>query len=329
MIMEELIQKYLSNELNEEEWTQLKSWLDSDEINQKSLNKLHSFMMSSSGDATHFKESLWEELQTKMNQDKTVPVKTSKRSNLNYFVRIAAALLIALTLSMIVHQSLKSPETVHLAEITIEKVAPKGGKLTTRLPDGTIVTLNSGSKITFPKYFNGNKRSVHLIGEAFFDVKRDESRPFDVSFNNDEVRVLGTSFNINAYDKKGNASVAVASGRVAFAVSSIDSEMILTKGDMAVFNSELKQLSKRFFDEKEIFGWKDKLLFFQNKSLEEMIPTIERWYGVQIVKNGTFSNQETFTGEFEDKPLKEVLTGLSYLYDFKYEIKNDKVEIHH
>lgn len=329
MIMEELIFKYLSKELSQEEWTQLKSWLDENPNNRKSLNQLHSYVASTDEPTTKFKGELWSEIQSKYDSKERATVPQSDKSYIHYFIRIAAVLCIAATLSLVIYHSLFTVEEDGALALvpTIEKTAPWGSKLTTRLPDGSIVTLNSGSKISFPENFSETNREVQLVGEAFFEVQRNEHKPFYVAFNNDLVEVLGTSFNINAYKPEKTISVAVATGKVSYSVSSIDSEMILEKGEMAVYNHGLKQLAKQEFDAKEIYGWKDKVLYFKNKSFEEIIPELEKWYGITIVSSGDFADKGTFSGEFNNKPLKEVLKGLSYLYEFTYDIEENMLII--
>ena len=167
--------------------------------------------------------------------------------------------------------------------VYIEKEAENGQKLTFDLPDGSIVKLNSGSKLIFPKTFNEDHRKVTLIGEAFFDVRRDTSRPFEIVSEQLYVKVLGTSFNVKAYPNDKENNVAVKSGKVEVRTLSNSNSAILNKSEMAVFNQENKSFSSLpVVDSVAVFGWTEQQLIFHNQRIDEIFNVMERWFNVNI-----------------------------------------------
>ncbi len=207
---------------------------------------------------------------------------------------------------------------------TIEKVANNGTKITTRLPDGTVVILNSGSRISFPEKFANNIREVKLTGEAFFEVKHDTARPFYVRLKKDYVKVLGTSFNIRSYPSDNTVQVAVASGKVAYKVASGE-EMILTRDQIATYYQNDGKVELDKFDRLQAFGWKDKILYFKGARFGKIVDELERWYGVEITIKGDFDRRGPYSGTFNNESLEEVLEGLSFIYRFEYQIDGTAV----
>lgn len=255
----------------------------------------------------------------------------SSKKNFNIWrpLSVAASVAIVVFASWWVISSETNKEqqsTSYQAVRLIEKVAENGQKITTQLPDGTVVNLNSGSKITFPSVFNGITREVTLQGEAFFDVKRNPEQPFIVKMNGDEVTVLGTSFNIRSYPDDDVVSVAVATGKVSYA-SPLGQEVLLKPDQMAVFSKEKKNIVTMEVDKLESFGWRSKIIYFKSSPLKNVLKELERWYGVKIEAEGDFSSIGTFTGEFRNETLNQVLKGLSYVYGFEFEIDGTEVSI--
>ncbi|MEQ9307468.1 MAG: DUF4974 domain-containing protein, partial [Marinoscillum sp.] len=185
---------------------------------------------------------------------------------------------------------------------------------------------NSGSELTFPDNFHGERRVVSLKGEAFFEVSHNPNKPFFVNTNGDQVRVLGTSFNIRSYPEDEAVSVSVATGRVAYSISSGD-QVILVPNQMATHHLSKNDLKVGEVDHMQSFGWKDKIIYFKSASLDDIIIELERWYGVEIELHGDFKTSGKFTGRFENLPLEEVLIGLSYEFVFSYQIDKSIVRL--
>ncbi len=160
--------------------------------------------------------------------------------------------------------------------------AEAGAQKALMLSDGTSVTLNETSMLTFPKDFTKKERRVELTGEAFFEVAEDASKPFVVETGVAEVQVLGTSFNVRAYANEDVMEVYVKTGKVAVKLKGSNKQVILNKGDKMVFEkSQGKVVS---FQEKtdNSMAWKSGTLIFKEKTFREIFTEIKRQYGIEI-----------------------------------------------
>lgn len=216
----------------------------------------------------------------------------------------------------------------------ITKATLPGQKITKHtLPDGTIISLNAASKVTYPEKFIGDKREVNLEGEAFFDVKRDESKPFLINAQGSVTKVLGTSFNINAYPGENNVEIAVMSGKVAVFPwpgegNQEDQEMLLlSPNEKAVLKPETHQVAKSAADLETIASWKKNLLIFRNDPFEVVAKKLERWYGVQFVIQTNETPQGKWNGRFQSNSLEYVLNGLMFSSDFEFTIDKQVVYV--
>lgn len=159
---------------------------------------------------------------------------------------------------------------------------PIGGKYQLILPDGTKVWLNAASSITFPVAFQEKERRVTISGEVYFEVAQDKSRPFSVTGGNANVQVLGTQFNVNAYEDEDKLKVTLLNGSVK--VSDIQSKQatVLVPGQQAQLTAE--QLSSTGnIDLNKVMAWKNDLFNFEDATLDEAMRQISRWYGVKVI----------------------------------------------
>ena len=222
--------------------------------------------------------------------------------------------------------------TQHEEESTEEKpvksnelVIPRGGENTVILADGTTVHLNAGSKLTYPVRFAGKRRVVALEGEAYFDVVKDETRPFIVQTHLGEVTVLGTAFNINAYT---DASVytTLVHGKVQFSSSSIRT-IILSPGEQAVVSANGSE--KRMVDLDEYVGWVDGRYVFNNRPLGEIMQTFERWYDIQVYYETPHLRDITYSGSLKRYgTINSFLDALELTGDLTYKISGRNILIY-
>ena len=222
--------------------------------------------------------------------------------------------------------------TQHEEESTEEKpvksnelVIPRGGENTVILADGTTVHLNAGSKLTYPVRFAGKRRVVALEGEAYFDVVKDETRPFIVQTHLGEVTVLGTAFNINAYT---DASVytTLVHGKVQFSSSSIGT-IILSPGEQAVVSANGSE--KRMVDLDEYVGWVDGRYVFNNRPLGEIMQTFERWYDIQVYYETPHLRDITYSGSLKRYgTINSFLDALELTGDLTYKISGRNILIY-
>lgn len=153
---------------------------------------------------------------------------------------------------------------------------PKGGEYTLTLADGTTVWLNSESSIKFPVRFQGQKREVHLEGEAFFKVKHDTTAPFHVYVGGDDICVLGTSFNVCAYSGESFWHTTLVEGKVI--VRHEGQELRLNPSGQYQLNTVTREVKVQNVDTELYTSWMNGKLFFKGFRLEDIVRQLERWY---------------------------------------------------
>ncbi|AWW31593.1 hypothetical protein DN752_16500 [Echinicola strongylocentroti] len=211
-------------------------------------------------------------------------------------------------------------------ERMVVKQTSKGTKSSFYLPDGTLVKLNSSSSLEFPIAFTDSLRQVKLIGQAFFEVTRNEAAPFIVETDHMDVQVLGTSFDVLNDAEGKRFEVAVASGKVKVN-SYAGNQEILAKTEMTRLDVSSGQLIKSHFDPTYQLGWKDGILAFEDESFEAVFGRLEDWYGVAISVDPALTIDKSYTGKYDNQSLENVLTGMSSVLGFQFKINGKQVTI--
>jgi ferric-dicitrate binding protein FerR (iron transport regulator) len=161
---------------------------------------------------------------------------------------------------------------------------PRGGQYEIILPDGSKVWLNAASSLKFPTAFMGKKREVEMTGEAYFEITKDVGKPFIVKKGDMEIQVLGTHFNVMAYDKETNMKVTLLEGAVKIAPLSGNGEGLgvrLKPGEQALVNENNIQVNKNV-NINEVIAWKNGLFDFEGNDIKEVMQQIARWYDVEV-----------------------------------------------
>ena len=161
-----------------------------------------------------------------------------------------------------------------------EIVVPRGGEYSLTLADGTVMRLNSDTRVRFPNTFAGEERRVFLVGEAYFEVARDTSRPFLVEFSEGVVQVLGTHFNVKAH-REQSAFATLVSGKVK--VSSGKDSVVLKPGEYCEIKAGNRQLSVHEADMMSVLAWKNGEFVFKDASLEHVMNELACWYDMDVV----------------------------------------------
>ncbi|MGI6073472.1 MAG: FecR family protein [Fermentimonas sp.] len=183
------------------------------------------------------------------------------------------------------------------------------------LPDGSKVTLNSCSQISYPAFFSKQTREVKLIGEAFFDVAKDPEKQFIITTNKFDVKVLGTAFNIRSYDEDEVSSVKVERGKVS--VDMPDATMKLTAQECIEVNS-LHNTIKKHKDSSKTASWKTGCLYFDSTPIKDVVRQLEREYNCSIIFQQGQEFDNLISGEHDNKSLESVLQSLEYTSGIKY-----------
>jgi transmembrane sensor len=203
--------------------------------------------------------------------------------------------------------------------------SPKGQKSLITLADGSRVFLNSASSISYPKTFETDKREILLTGEAFFEIARDEKRPLMVRSGNVTTLVLGTSFNIEAFEGEPT-KITVATGKVQVEVQATSGgkdtpKVILAPNQQAVYDAKQGLVAKDVELDRFV-AWKDQTLYFDNNTLEEVAAHLERWYtAANEFENERIKNCR-INGQYKEMDLRSVLESIQYMYPVKYKFSN-------
>ena len=215
-----------------------------------------------------------------------------------------------------------------LEPVWFTKTNVKGQKSTVTLLDGTTVRLNAESELLYPKEFTGNIREVVLKGEAFFNVTEDSERPFIVRTGDLATTVLGTSFNIRAYENE-DITVTVATGKVQVATSSTAqaSTALLTPRQQATYDPATGAIEKKEVVLDKYLAWKDGILLFDCEPFGEVVDMLERWYGVSITLENEGIRQCIVRGRHKDESLVNVLKTIGFALKIEYELTSEGVVI--
>jgi transmembrane sensor len=197
---------------------------------------------------------------------------------------------------------------------------PKGRQFRVTLPDGTGVWLNAASSISYPTVFAGNERKVTITGEVYFEVVKNARMPFKVNVNNKtEVEVLGTHFNVKAYDNETAIRTTLLEGAV-----KVGQSAMLKPGDQAVFKKNSPLTIDHSPDIDKVMAWKNGLFNFEGASFAEIMRQLERWYDIEVTYEKGVPNIE-FEGKMtRDVPLNDLLKMLERS-DIHFKIEGRKL----
>lgn len=213
-------------------------------------------------------------------------------------------------------------ETVAYNTIT----TPNGGQYQIILPDKSKVWLNAASSLHYPTTFSGNERRVKLTGEGFFEITHNPDQPFVVESNGQSVQVLGTSFNINAYEEEEAVVSTLVTGKIALQCNGCNQPIVLNPGDQALNIRgavRIRQVDTNIFS-----AWKDGLIILDKADLPTVIRQIQRWYDVEFHGTEDISITGTLSGEVPRAiKLSGVLQALERQTNARFEIKGRRIMV--
>ncbi len=244
------------------------------------------------------------------------------RNFYNAFSKVAVVLIIPalITIAVLSYLTHNSPErTESWAEIH----SPVGSRTKFQLPDGTQGWLNSGSSIKYPVNFMSH-RNVEISGEAWLDVVHIESKDFRVITPFFDVKVVGTQFNVIAYDDESTAEVILERGKVFVLGKDEEVKGELNPDQQLVFNKSANEFIKTRVDSKSYTSWKDGILIFRNVPMAEIAKRLERKYNTEIILHGDSLKSSIFRATFQDESLDEICKMLSTVAPIKYKIHDRK-----
>lgn len=240
---------------------------------------------------------------------------------LTIYFRAAAILLIPLLIGGVLFWN-TSNNHVTYAQLK----APKGSRIQFTLPDGSTGNLNGGSTLAYATNFN-SKRTVLLTGEGYFKVKKDTKRPFIVQTKYVNVKVLGTQFDVCAYERDHEVTTTLEKGSVEVFNKKTSTVAMLSPGQQNRLNVLTGEMQNQDVKTDLYTSWKDNMLRFDNAPFGDVIKKMERWYGVTIVLDKSLQHSERYTMTIKTESLREMLLLLKLTTPINYKIKNDVVYI--
>ncbi|WP_236972904.1 FecR domain-containing protein [Membranihabitans marinus] len=215
----------------------------------------------------------------------------------------------------------EAAEAIALNTLTV----PIGMDYKIELPDGSHVWLNSATTMKFPLKFQSHQREIYIEGEAYFDIARDENRPFIVHLPESDVEVLGTEFNVNTYDT-GVDKVALIEGSVKLKVE--EKESIISPGTEITYSIE-GGMSEQSFQAKQVLAWQKGLFYFYDASLLQICQVLPRWYGLDIQLDNPTIKSKRFAGILDrNQPIEVFLEDLKTITQIEYYIDSEKSVLH-
>lgn len=215
----------------------------------------------------------------------------------------------------------------------VEKHNEKGMRSEILLSDGSIIWLNADSEIHYPEVFDSQTRDIYLSGEAYFDIAPDTTLPFIIHLENNQIRVLGTSFNVKAYKEDDVVETTVVSGKVAFirtgSLASKDQKdtLLLTPNFKALYSKQTGKFTKAEVDARLDTAWKDGKLLFKSTQFAEVGKVLERTFGKKVIFANETIRQCRLTATFQDNSLEEIMILIAKTNDYAYEITEKQLII--
>ncbi|MES2517223.1 MAG: FecR domain-containing protein [Bacteroidota bacterium] len=322
--IDDLLAKYLADETDTHESDTVSEWIIASEDNQKTFE--HSKLIWDSVKEAKNQQSVdvdtaWKKLnigkKTAVELSDFEEIRPVKQLNwVTNFLKIAAVLVVLFGLWFVAARQFITPQndvlTFKTGNQSIEKI----------LPDGTKILLSKNSTITFPLKFEGNTREINLTGEGFFEVHHDATHPFIIHTQGADVRVLGTSFNVLAYNAQ--VQVVVKTGRVQFSKNS--NKVILDKGQKAEILANVDTIIKSEVSDFEVVI-KEKVnsFVFEKKSLGEVASILSEKFGQPIIFSQEKIKNCKLTASFENEKLENIIVVIGETFNLKVQKQGDSI----
>lgn len=209
--------------------------------------------------------------------------------------------------------------------VWVEIKAPAWTRAQFSLPDGTTGWLNSNSSLKYNGNFNTD-RQVTLKGEAYFDVFKDQKRPFKVTTNEVILKVLGTRFNIDSYDDEKNVEVVLEEGKLEFNDKEMKKSFTMRPNDLVRYDKSFEIFSTEVVQPKKYMSWTEGKLIFRNDPIDVIARRLARWYNIDVEVNGGYTEDLRLRATFIDEGLEEVLDLMKRSLPLDYRIENGNLK---
>lgn len=334
-----LLLKYIKGEATSEEELKIVEWVSQSPHNKEYLISLNNLWLSQNIPSCQASE-----------QEMVMVREITEKKKNRYWNRVlqgktilyaAAILVIFLGITNLfllnrLNMSSKARERVLLSQISQENIITvytnKGVKSSVVLPDSSQVWMNSDSKISYPANFTGSTREVMVSGEVYFEVKKDSSKPMIVSTNkNFQIEVLGTKFNLKAYDNEEEAVAMLYSGEIRikrYIKGNSKPKVVLVEPmEKVIIASDNISTPTKPKDTNIYNSWKNGTLVFDNTPMNEVIKKIERWHGSKFVIRDSSILNHKITAKFDSESAIQIMEMIRYTSPVDYSIIDNAIVI--
>lgn len=320
----ETIAEKLHGELSNEKEAEFSKMLsDNPDLNElKKTQLIYDRLIKAGSISANEKMESWAKVE---NEIKTYQLRWLKTA-----LKYAAIVVVAFIAGNLLKPFTPKEKEIRYSEITV----PFGQMSQLTLSDGTKIWLNSGTTLRYPEQFGKNSRSVFFNGEAYFEVAKIPSKPFTVNTSDMKVEVLGTSFNLIAYQEDAATSVTMVEGKVAVQNSDSKTIALLSPGQMATKNKNETNLNIQNVKTDFYSAWIAGKIFFDDEPLDQIAVKLERWFNVEIAFSSEHLKSLRFTGTIlKNKPVDQIMQALELLapISFKHQVNangKDKITIY-
>jgi len=318
-----ILKKFAGGKYSLRDFEQVDHWFEDSSNEAELKNAIQQHWDEFSGETTGNQKDLslvLNQLKQKIAEQK--PVVNFRIRAQRFYAKAAAILLLPLILYS-VYSTFFNTQPNEMAA-SIEIVSPHGARTKFQLPDSTQGWLNGGSSLRYTNSFL-TKRSIELVGEAWFEVAHNSQKPFVVHTKSLDVQVLGTKFNVTAYPEENVTEVVLQEGKVN------------VNGLKGLFKVDMKPNEKFTFDKgsqsgsilkvnaSQFSAWKDGLMVFRNEPLSEVLKRVGRWYNVEIVLDDPELENFRYRATFQEEQVEEVVRLISLTVPIEYSFNDREI----
>ena len=326
----EVIIHYLDSTATNPEKVFLLDWLKQSEQNRNDFSEIRDLWLLSNTIPT---DDLETEVALDRLKERLLNVVPQKRNSLPLFsiykwMRIAAVFLLLFSVGFTFYYI--GERTNHGQSMVISRLmTADGSKGRFVLPDSTVVWLNSNTLLEYPETFSSTSREVHLTGQAYFEVKRNEKVPFKVFAGEMEVEVLGTHFIVENYPHRSNLEAVLVEGSVKVSGCKMKNHsVVLTPGQLMCFDKSTGRTDVQAVNTSDYISWIQDELTFDNTELANILVNIEKWYGIEIECLPQFAKSIHMSFSIRrGESLDEILKAMTLVAPIKYFWRNDVLNI--
>lgn len=309
-----LIAKFLAGEATPEEAMLMSDWIDQSPENKFLFDQSQQVwaMQNNLVIIKTDKAKAWKTISENISPSKSIPL---------FFTpfRIAASIILIATSALVVY--LWKPTAVQQDEWIVKNSHQEIS--TVALSEGTSIVLNKNSTLVYPIEFRGPTRTINLSGEAFFDVTHNSNKPFVINYEDINIKVLGTAFNIRYLENSGSVETQVTRGKVM--MYDQNNSIIINEGWTGIYERSTKKLSLRKTKTANNLGYATHTLTFEDTSLKEVTDNLSESYGVVFVFENEKLKDCHLTSSYKNKPLSFILDVIAESLNLEYIVKGNTV----